>query len=103
MFHTIQGFSLNFSHYAFYLLAHIFAILSKLKINEPKSMALQRNPIINIDLRINKYTENKQNKTMIMSSRVTMQIREPKKLRLKYTSYQTCFVFFFSSHNSIRN
>jgi len=43
---------------------------------------LLRNPIINIDLRINKYTEYKQNKTTIMISRVTMQIRKPKKLRL---------------------
>jgi hypothetical protein len=30
---------------------------------------------MNIDSRINKYTENKQNKTMIMILRVAMQIR----------------------------
>ena len=32
------------------------------------------NPIINLDSRINKYTKNKQNKTMIMISRVVLQI-----------------------------
>jgi hypothetical protein len=35
---------------------------------------MQRNLINNIDLIINKYTENKKNKTTIMISRVAMQI-----------------------------
>ena len=38
MFHKIQGFLLNCSHYVFYFSAHLFAVLLELKINEPKSI-----------------------------------------------------------------
>jgi hypothetical protein len=49
---------------------------SKLKIQPIKSLRLlQRIQFMNIDSRINKYIENKQNKTMIMILRVAMQIR----------------------------
>ena len=40
MFHTIQDFSLNCSHYVGYLSTHLFTILSKLKINEPKLLTI---------------------------------------------------------------
>jgi len=59
------------------LLPHNLLSFSSFKTENPinPSQRLWKcNPIMNVDSRINKYTKNKQNKTMIMISQVAMQI-----------------------------
>jgi hypothetical protein len=42
--HTIQGFSLNCSYYAFYLSSHILVVFLESKVNETKLMTIITQP-----------------------------------------------------------